>query len=87
MFIYKCSTCDNPKTVCLGHNGHIKLNKPIIHPLCHEQLIKQLEKICLKCKRITQTKCNNKCGGCGSDKNTYTDDTYNLGVINNQTNE
>jgi DNA-directed RNA polymerase beta' subunit len=86
MFKYYCSTCNCEKTNCPGHNGHVKLAKPIIHPLCHEKLIKELERICDKCKRVTIPK-NKKCDNCGSEKQQYKDDQYNLCLINVATEE
>lgn len=72
-FKHRCSTCLYEKSSCHGHNGFIKLNKPIIHPLAHEKLIKRMNEICISCKKLTQTK-KNKCAICGNDKFHYIDD-------------
>lgn len=43
-----CTHCGLIKG-CTGHFGHIELVYPILHPLCHKQILKFLQCFCYKC--------------------------------------
>ena len=43
-----CSQCGHIKE-CTGHFGYIKLNHPVIHPLCWKMVLKYLKCFCYKC--------------------------------------
>lgn len=45
----KCDTCKNKKKDCMGHDGHIKLNYPVFHPLVVGEIKKWLKLICFNC--------------------------------------
>lgn len=47
-----CSSCNEDIRVCPGHNGHIELAVPIIHPMFHKVLLDVLNCICLKCSML-----------------------------------
>ena len=46
---YRCDTCYNSKTECLGHDGSIDLNSPIKQTLFISDLLKWLNVICFNC--------------------------------------
>jgi len=46
---YDCKTCMNDKKTCLGHEGSIKLNVPVFHPVFIQEIIKWLQITCHKC--------------------------------------
>lgn len=48
---YKCSTCHNKKSDCIGHEGVIHLNYPVMEPLFVKEIVKWLKVICHNCKR------------------------------------
>jgi len=45
----RCSTCFKTGGQCLGHNGHIKLTKPVYQPIVFQNCIKWLKIICHNC--------------------------------------
>ena len=51
-----CATCDLDSKHCPGHNGHIDLTEPIIHPLYYRHVISFLKCFCVKCHKILLTK-------------------------------
>lgn len=46
---YKCETCYQGKRMCLGHEGHIKLNYPVWNPMAISDMRKWLKLICFEC--------------------------------------
>lgn len=46
---YPCRTCWNNKKDCLGHDGHLKLNQPIIQAIFLEEIKKWLRCCCFNC--------------------------------------
>lgn len=46
---YACQTCFNNKKNCLGHDGHLILNQPVVSPLFLQHIKKWLKLICHKC--------------------------------------
>lgn len=46
---YRCLTCMNSKKTCLGHEGSIELNYPVINPIALEEIPKWLKVICHSC--------------------------------------
>ncbi len=46
---YRCQTCYNNKKNCLGHEGHIELNYPILNPPAVNDLRKWIKLICFRC--------------------------------------
>ena len=46
---YKCLTCRNSKKTCLGHEGSIELNYPVINPIALEEIPKWLKVVCHHC--------------------------------------
>ena len=46
---YPCSTCQNTKKLCLGHEGHTVLRYPVQAPLFMSEIKKWLRLICFKC--------------------------------------
>ena len=52
----KCETCNSYPKDCPGHYGHIKLNKPIIHPLFYKQVTTLINCFCIKCYRFVLSK-------------------------------
>ena len=47
-----CRTCEQKKTFCPGHFGHIKLARPVYHPMFYETTRKLLKCICYRCSRL-----------------------------------
>lgn len=45
----RCSTCLKSGGQCLGHNGHIKLKKPVYQPVTFGSVIKWLKIVCHNC--------------------------------------
>ena len=53
---YKCGTCFQSKSTCVGHNGFVELNYPVQNPLFRNHIVKWLKIICHNCgKLITET--------------------------------
>ncbi len=53
---YKCGTCFQTKSTCVGHNGFLELNYPVQNPLFRNHIVKWLKIICHNCgKLITET--------------------------------
>lgn len=46
---YRCQSCFNNKKNCLGHEGHIDLNYPILNPLAVAEMRKWIKLICFQC--------------------------------------
>ena len=51
----KCETCKEGAKICPGHQGHVVLNEPIIHPLFYKEVRDFLTCVCIKCYRIILT--------------------------------
>ena len=49
---FSCDTCQNPKDICPGHMGSIKLNYPVIQPTLRDEVIRWLKIICFECGNI-----------------------------------
>lgn len=49
---YHCATCGLDKQTCIGHEGIIRLNYPVINPIVREELTKWLNIICHSCGGI-----------------------------------
>jgi DNA-directed RNA polymerase II subunit RPB1 len=47
-----CRTCEQKNIFCPGHFGHIKLARPVFHPLFFENTRKLLKCICHRCSRL-----------------------------------
>lgn len=47
----RCGTCMKSGGNCLGHNGHIKISKPVFQTMAIPQVIKWLRIICHKCSK------------------------------------
>lgn len=47
----RCATCLKTGGNCLGHNGHIKIPKPVFQTMTIPQVIKWLRIICHKCSK------------------------------------
>jgi len=47
-----CRTCEQKKIFCPGHFGHIKLARPVFHPMFYETTRKLLKCICYRCSRL-----------------------------------
>jgi DNA-directed RNA polymerase subunit A' len=47
--MYRCLTCSQSKKQCLGHEGSIELNYPVINPIALEEIPKWLKAVCHKC--------------------------------------
>lgn len=47
----ECKTCNLSKE-CWGHFGYIKLNEPILHPLCYKMVTFFLKCFCKKCYKL-----------------------------------
>lgn len=47
-----CRTCEQKKVFCPGHFGHIKLARPVFHPMFYETTRKLLKCICYRCSRM-----------------------------------
>lgn len=48
-YSYKCNTCRNDKEICIGHEGHHRLNYPVKQPIFESDIIKWLSVICFTC--------------------------------------
>lgn len=46
---YRCLTCAQSKKQCLGHEGSIELNYPVINPIAWEEISKWLKAVCHNC--------------------------------------
>lgn len=46
---YRCLTCYHSKKQCLGHDGMIELNYPVINPIALEEIPKWLKAVCHGC--------------------------------------
>lgn len=46
---YRCQTCFNNKKNCLGHEGHVELNYPVINPMAVNDLRRWIKLICFRC--------------------------------------
>ena len=49
---WNCTTCLENKSLCPGHNGHLDLKYPIIHPLLIKELVKILKCFCVNCGKL-----------------------------------
>jgi DNA-directed RNA polymerase II subunit RPB1 len=47
-----CRTCEQKKIFCPGHFGHIKLARPVYHPMFYETTRKLLKCVCYRCSRL-----------------------------------
>lgn len=47
-----CRTCEQKKTFCPGHFGHITLARPVYHPMFYETTRKLLKCVCFRCSRL-----------------------------------
>jgi DNA-directed RNA polymerase subunit A' len=47
--MYRCLTCSQSKKQCLGHEGSIDLNYPVINPIAAEEISKWLKAVCHSC--------------------------------------
>ena len=47
-----CRTCEQKNIFCPGHFGHIKLARPVFHPMFYENTRKLLKCVCYRCSRI-----------------------------------
>ena len=52
-----CVTCGKTVVTCPGHFGHIRLAKPIFHPLFIKKLLGQLKSTCAHCVHTKQHFC------------------------------
>jgi DNA-directed RNA polymerase beta' subunit len=50
-----CLTCNMTAKFCNGHQGHIQLNEPILHPLFYKEIRDYLASFCIKCFRLLLT--------------------------------
>ena len=46
-----CSTCQQKNIFCPGHFGHIKLARPVFHPMFFDTVRKVLKCVCYRCAR------------------------------------
>lgn len=47
-----CSTCNQKNVFCPGHFGHIRLARPVFHPLFFDEVHKLLRCVCYRCSRL-----------------------------------
>lgn len=47
-----CRTCEQKNIFCPGHFGHIKLARPVFHPMFYENTRKLLKCVCYRCSRL-----------------------------------
>lgn len=47
-----CTTCQQKNVFCPGHFGHIKLARPVFHPLFFDEVYKLLRCVCHRCSRL-----------------------------------
>jgi DNA-directed RNA polymerase II subunit RPB1 len=49
---FKCKTCTENASECVGHFGHIELAKPVFHPGFIKKVKKVLEIVCHNCSKV-----------------------------------
>lgn len=47
-----CATCEQKNIFCPGHFGHIKMARPVFHPMFFETTRKLLKCVCHRCSRL-----------------------------------
>lgn len=55
-----CSTCEAKNVFCPAHIGHIKLAKPVFHPMFFDTVRKFLKCVCYRCSRPLVSDASNK---------------------------
>ena len=55
-----CSTCEAKNVFCPAHIGHIKLAKPVFHPMFFDTVRKFLKCVCYRCSRTLVSSASNK---------------------------